>query len=101
MLTQTDLEDGYNNPQWSGFGYLGARRNALQDGDHEAPPQPALVAAADAYLIRRANRLGWTAADLFRWANSKLGRWYGDVWFGNDQPYRQRHAVGLVRLPND
>lgn len=61
--------------EWIGFGYLGERSNWL---DRDA----AAVAAADAQALRIAADAGWDVERLFAWANSKDGRWYGDVALG-------------------
>lgn len=71
------------NPEWLGFGYLGERRNALSDSDPESPARPEFVAEVDARLLDFVRREGWTQRELFNWANSKYGRWFGDVVFGS------------------
>lgn len=70
--------------EFLGFGYIGARRNALDESDPEAPALPESVTMADSAILARAAELGWTVGDLFTWANSKKGRWLGDVVFGSD-----------------
>lgn len=64
-----------------GFGYIGARRNQLTSTDPECPPQPTLVAEIDALLADYFVANGWTVDEVFDWADSKLGRWFGDVVF--------------------
>lgn len=97
MLTLDDITAGYENPEWGGFGYLGARCSALTSTDPDCPPVPDLVAEADAHLLAEANARGWTEADLFDWLDSKRGRWYGDVWFGGSTPEdRKRHLPDLI-----
>jgi hypothetical protein len=94
MLTTADLEAMYRNDEWEGFGYLGGRRNALSNEDPESPAQPERVAEADAKALAEANRLGMTAEQLFEWANSKMGRWYGDSMFGANGQHAERYLPG-------
>lgn len=99
-LVVQDLLDGYDNPVWHGHGYLGERRHALDSTDPECPAQPDTVAAADEWIVNRANELGWSREDLFEWADSKYGRWYGDLWFGGGTGERLvRESGELARLP--
>jgi hypothetical protein len=80
-LTVADIEAGYEHDGWLGFGYLGERRFAIaavRSGEREFVN----VTAADELVLRIANEQGWTPEQLFDWANSKLGRWYGDVTLG-------------------
>lgn len=99
MLTTTDLDQMATNDEWLGFGYIGARQNMLEAGtDPEGPTKEAaaeLVAKADAQALAQANRYGLNAEQLFSWANSKAGRWFGDCWFGNEG----RHAEGYLPTP--
>jgi hypothetical protein len=74
MLTITDLDRAANDDRYLGWGYLGER--SRQD-------DATLVAAADQRVIDLANERGWDYEDLFAWANSKLGRWFGDGVFGS------------------
>lgn len=83
-LTTADLDRMTDDDNWLGFGYIGGRRTALTSDDPEAPAQPERIAEVDAWLIARANRLGLDYDGLFAWANSKNGRWFGDVVFGGD-----------------
>lgn len=77
MLTTADLDQMATNENWGGFGYLGGRQNALDEGRTE------LVAKADAMALDAANAAGLTAIELFdNWANLKVGRWYADSMFG-------------------
>lgn len=72
QLTVDDVEAGLDNPEWGGYGYLGERsrqRRSAQD-------------RGDAFLLREANRRGWTAAQLFDFVNSGTGRHFGDLVFG-------------------
>ena len=84
-LTTKDIEAGYENAEWLGFGYLGERRNRLTTTDPEMGTKAtrvAMVKAADRALLKIVNEKGWTADELFAWLNSKNGRWYGDAFFG-------------------
>ena len=67
---------------WLGYGYLGARNHALDNTDPGSPAQTLTVEAADQRIIDWADAHGWTDDDLFNWANSKNGRWFGDIMFG-------------------
>lgn len=93
-LTTADFDRMTANDEWLGFGYLGARRNTLTSNDPEAPADPALVAAADAKALAEANRLGLTHEQLFDWANSRVGRYYGDCMFGNDGQHADDYLPG-------
>lgn len=53
-------------PDWLGFGYLGERNTA----DAE------VVASVDRQVLSWTRE--WTYEELFDWANSKLGRWFGE-----------------------
>lgn len=103
VLTAADLTALYDDPGWRGFGYLGERQIALSSGDEDIPPKPELVAEADAWIVDQANARGWSREDLFAWANSKLGRWCGDEWFGNPAEGREARIVkaDLMRVPED
>ena len=83
QLTVQDIEDGYANDEWLGFGYLGGRRGAIQavlSGEWET----ANVTAADTLALKIANRKHWSPERFFAWLNSKFGRWYADVTLGSD-----------------
>lgn len=69
--------------RWLGHGYLGARLVALDTSDPETPARPDEVADADESILERVEDEGWTYEELFAWANSKDGRWFGDVAFGS------------------
>lgn len=58
-----------NDDRWLGFGYLAGR--SYSDATD--------VAQADSLMADHAAANGWTADDLFTWANSKAGRHFGDV----------------------
>lgn len=85
-LTPADFDKMTTNEAWLGFGYLGERRNAREAGRD--------TTTADESAIAEANRLGLTAEELFEWANSKIGRWYGDCWFGANGQHAERYAPG-------
>ena len=74
-LTVADLDAGLQRDDWLGFGYLGERKNFFANYGMSVVPQ---IAAADAFVLKHANARGWTADDLFAWANSKNGRWTGE-----------------------
>jgi hypothetical protein len=73
--------------EWLGYGYLGERQNVLEAAATGGLPAALTdrVAAADAFLIEHAARLGWSTDRLFEWANSKAGRWFADDVFGCDR----------------
>ena len=79
----------YRNDEWLGFGYLGERRN--QDDART-------VQTADTLAIDAATAAGLTDAELFDWANSKNGRWYGDCMFGNNGKHADRYLPGKPQL---
>jgi hypothetical protein len=84
-LTATVFDQMSRDDRWLGFGYLGERRNMLDTTDPDAPGRPDLVEAADQRVIDTANERGWDYDRLFEWANSKDGRWFGDVMFGSGE----------------
>jgi hypothetical protein len=63
-LTVNDIEAGYLNPGWLGFGYLGERRH-LADRVRQQ---------ADAIVLHEARRREWTPERFFDWLNSAAGR---------------------------
>lgn len=73
--TTDTLDAMANDDRWLGFGYLGERRNAAEE-------TPETVALVDAHVLEVANAAGLTYEELFTWANSKDGRWFGDMTFG-------------------
>lgn len=92
---------------WLGFGYLGGRRNALTSTDPEAPARPEVVARVDARILSEADQLGWSAEDLFAWANSRNGRWFADATLEAGTPAEVDEALAraigrwnLLRLPD-
>ncbi len=105
--TQTTGPDTFDHmtrdDRWLGFGYLGERRNELESTDEEALARPDLVAAVDALVLAYATEQGWTADDLFTWANSKLGRWFADSMFGTtgstlEARFAQAQRAGLLKV---
>jgi len=68
QISQADIEAGYDNENWSGWGYLQGRQSASVQR----------VEAADAAVVNAANRLGWSEEEFFAWMNSKRGRWAAD-----------------------
>lgn len=77
-------------------------QRAARRFNEECPAQPEVVAAADARIITEANARGWTARDLFNWANSRSGRFYGDAWFGGATGTRlERFISETIELPRD
>jgi hypothetical protein len=94
-LTIKDIEAGYTNDGWLGFGYLGERQNAIaavQSGEWEF----ANVTIADTLALRIANEQRWTSARFFEWLNSKNGRWYGDATLGC-ATFTDESVASLVR----
>lgn len=81
--TSADFDKMQSNDEWEGFGYLGERRNQKAEGRS--------TEAADAKALAEADRLGLTDAELFEWANSKKGRWYGDCVFGSNGSHAEKY----------
>jgi hypothetical protein len=52
---------------------------------------------ADRAILRAANELGWTGKEFRLWSESKLGRWYGDVFIGKALGLRGRQAIHTAR----
>lgn len=72
-LTVADLEAGYSRDEWQGWGYLGERQQAMTTAAGRRG-----AARSDRAVLAEANRLGWTADQLFEWANSREGRHFAD-----------------------
>jgi len=85
-ITTQDILDGYDNPEWLGWGYFGERQGWLTSDDPECPAQPERVAQVDMAIVAEANRRRWTARRLFRFLNSRDGRHFADAMFGCDAP---------------
>lgn len=78
---------------YAGHGYLGERRAMLAaaaTGEADADVVDGLIAQADAMIDRVVADLGWDLDELFAWANSKAGRWFGDCWFGSNGRHAER-----------
>lgn len=88
-LTEADLDAMSEREEFLGFGYLGHRINAREAiASGELHPDLArvhadLLARSDRMLLDHVNRRGLDADRVFRWANSKNGRWYGDCTIGS------------------
>lgn len=87
--TYRTFEQMTTDPKWEGWGYLGGRERAMDEG-HD-------VTDADRQVIEHAEAHGWTDADLFTWANSRSGRWFAEAI--TDPAYRTRHAAKLLVVP--
>ena len=85
-LTTDDLDRMTGDDRWLGFGYLGERRNHLAEGRD--------VSAADHRALNEANAKALTYNELFEWANSKNGRWYGDCMFGANGQHAEQYLPG-------
>lgn len=85
MFTPNDFDKMTTDPRWAGHGYLGERRSFISKMEHgERGDLPQILQAADAMVLNVATARGMTWEQLFKWANSKDGRHYGDCWFGAD-----------------
>ena len=78
-LTIGHIEALMFNPARGGFGYLGCRE--YMTGKQKA--------YGDRQLLKFANANGWDLSDLFYWADSKAGRWFGDAIVGGGKPLVQ------------
>lgn len=88
QLTTADIEAGYANDEWLGFGYLGERSHRTRSEQDRG----------DAFLLRYAAERRWTRDELFTFANSRDGRWFGDLVFGGwDDAEVERQAPRLLR----
>lgn len=87
-LTVQDIEAGYENADWLGYGYLNERRHT--DADAQA--------RGDAYVLQIAAAHKWSTVDLFNFVNSRVGRHFGDLVFGgwNDAEV-ETQLEGMVR----
>lgn len=101
MLTPDVFVKMLDDDRWLGYGYLGARRNALDNSDPNAIADPALVVEADDLALEAANKQGMSYDALFEWANSKVGRWYGDTIFGRGSRERIHQVMPGVSLNLD
>lgn len=66
LTASLDFDLMQNDDDWLGFGYLGERRSL------DTATRVERDTAAAAAMV------GWTYGERFEWANSKLGRWYGE-----------------------
>lgn len=80
----------------AGFGYLGARTRALGNGEMER------VSQADQIVKDHAIKEGWTTAQLASFTDSRAGRHFADITFGNNEPMSndeiymaKNHLVGM------
>lgn len=85
-LTTADIERMYDHEDWAGHGYLFER--SYQDDAEK-------VAAADAWALAAANEAGMTFEQMFEWANSKPGRWFGDCVFGGNGHHAEKYLPGV------
>jgi len=83
MLTVADLDAGLQRDDYLGFGYLGERRNFFSTYGMSVVPQ---IEAADTLVLFLANAHGYDAERLFEWANSKSGRWAGEILMTGQAP---------------
>lgn len=84
-ITAAHIAEGYENPDWLGYGYLGARQSM----------SATVRATADRVVVRMANERGWTPEVFFEWMNSKCGRWFGDATHGPSR-WTQRDMVAAT-----
>jgi hypothetical protein len=77
-LTIDDIEAGYANDGWLGFGYLGERQRYAERDDIDEGRE----VEADVFVLETANQRGWSRDQLFQWMNSRDGRHFGDLAFG-------------------
>lgn len=84
LLTQADIEAGYESDWWLGHGYLGERQNAGFREDTAADRKRGAreCRRGDKIALRVANEIGMTRDEFNEWLNSKTGRFYGDRVFG-------------------
>ena len=52
---------------------------------------------ADTAILRAANELCWTAKEFRLWCDSKLGRWYGDLFLYEASNLKGRRAIHIAR----
>lgn len=105
--TIADLNAMTERDEWLGFGYLGERR--ILDSAKEEPEEfdldivTNMVAEADMRAVDDANEHGLTLDQLFDWANSKYGRWYGDCMFGNNGLHAEKYLPSrfIAEVPEE
>jgi len=74
---------------WLGFGYIGERRYLTAEQR----------TTADAVVVAYAVEHGWNTPELFLWANSKLGRWFGE--YATDSQRAEPGALRHIALTHD
>jgi hypothetical protein len=80
-LSVGDIEAGYENEEWLGWGYLGGRQElSAVEREH-----------GDVLVLAYANKHGWDIDRLFLWLNSRPGRHFAD-----DVTLGSRHAEALL-----
>ena len=101
-ITTADIDAGYDNVDYRGWGYLGEREQARYDDDVAESD----IDWADDLAVTIANEIGMTPAEFFGWLNSRSGRHYADVTLhhGGAEPYDvecQVRGWGMVRPITD
>lgn len=86
MLTTADFDRMTTDERWGGYGYLGERGIQQREGRD--------TTEADARALAAANAEGMTYEALLEWADSKLGRWYGDCMFGSHGQHAELYLPG-------
>lgn len=91
--TIADLNAMTERDEWLGRGYLGERRNILGHVERgiARADLAVLVAEADMRAVEDATQNDLTLDQLFDWANSKYGRWYGECMFHNDGRHAEKY----------
>ena len=93
-LTLTDIERGYEDDRWLGYGYLNGRSRIAHHNYF-----------GDAIILNHANLKGWSYENLFRWMNSTFGRHFADSFIGSpsedmvENGYSLALRWGLLELP--
>lgn len=88
--TVDTLNDFAYDDRYLGWGYIGERARAAEES-------PETVALMDAEVLRLANEAELTEDEFFEWANSKNGRWYVDMTFGQATGYAVRRTFLAAR----
>lgn len=103
--TIADLNAMTERDEWLSFGYLGERRNILGHVERGIARADLAdqVAEADMRAVDDANEHGLTLNQLFDWANSKYGRWYGDCMFGNGGLHAEKYLPSrfIAEVPEE
>lgn len=96
-LTTDNIEAGYDDDKWQGFGYLGAREGAIQSIEAgEWNGDLANIAAADQAVLDHANAKGWSTGRLFAFLNGRAGRHFADTAFGGPADLALAISWGLL-----